>query len=298
MEAPGNTSARSFPLGEVTGGPAASRSASGFREVASFDAAGRLVFDVRPPGEPHATLVVASSLFAEFQRNYRREVLLSRGAAAAGFRTVRFHYRGTGNSVGTDTPPDLDSMTRDLRDIVQGVEGPVALIGTRVGALAAARARDDGDVPLILWEPVIDGGRWIEEVIRAALARELGKGTSVNADTIRARWEADGVAFVLGETVPESIVRQIGVVSLPEIITGTGPVQIVQTSRTEKTKPDIERLVERLSASGLHAEVLPIVGKQTWWVNEGGDLFRPMERDEATSRLIDGIVDFVRRALP
>jgi hypothetical protein len=69
-------------------------------------------------------------------------------------------------------------------------------------------------------------------------------------------------------------------------------------ARNEKVKADVARLVDALAAKGVPAEVLSIVGKQTWWVNEGGDLFRPMERDEATSRLVEGVVGFVHKACP
>lgn len=243
-----------------------------------------------------ATLVFASSLFAEFQRNYRREVLLARRAAAAGIRTIRFHYRGAGNSIGHHAPPDLDSMTEDLLDVMAGVGEPCAVIGARVGAIAATRARASRDVPLILWEPVITGARWVEEVIRAALARELGQGSGVTADVIRSRWTDDGVAFVLGETVPRAIVDQVAAIDLTDALGGKAPVQVIQMARNEKVKAEVARLIEQLSGRGMSVEVLPIVGKQTWWVNEGGDLFRPMERDDATSQLIDGVIDFVRRA--
>jgi pimeloyl-ACP methyl ester carboxylesterase len=297
MEAQGQTRVGSVrPDPEVSGGSQATRSAADHSETVRFDDAGRLIFDARPLGSAQATIVVASSLFAEFQRNYRREVLLARRAAAAGLRTIRFHYRGTGNSIARQGPPDLHAMVNDLTEIVTSTDGPVALVGTRVGAIAAAMARGAQDIPLVLWEPVIDGDRWIEEVIRAALARELGEGSTVDADTIRRRWTDDGVAFVLGETVPSTIIDSIRGIEIADHIFGTAPVQVIQMARNDKVKRDVARLADALHARGIDTEVQTIVGKQTWWVNEGGDLFRPMERDEPTDRLIDGVIDFVRRS--
>ena len=299
MEAQGYTAAGSArPAREVIGGSSSTRTTADYRESVGYDDAGRLVFDARPGGETHATLVFASSLFAELQRNYRREVLLARRAAAAGIRTIRFHYRGAGNSIAAGVQTDLETMTEDLRDIMASVDGPRVLIGARVGAIAAARLRAETNVPLILWEPVVRGDRWVEEVIRAALAREIGRETGVDADTIRRRWSDDGVAHVLGETVPREVVDQVGDVVLEDLISGDAPVMVVQMARNEKVKADVARLVDALAVKGVPAEVLSIVGKQTWWVNEGGDLFRPMERDEATSRLVEGVVGFVHKACP
>ena len=298
MEAQGHTSAepgRSTSGPEVIGGSSSTRSDSDHHELVRFDDSGRLVFDVTPTAGSDVTLVIASSLFAEFQRNYRREVLLSRRAAAFGVRTIRFHYSGAGNSIVNHPRPDLDSMTRDLLEVVEGIDGKIVVAGTRVGALVAARARQHIDVPAVLWEPVIDGPRWVEEVIRSALAREIGHGTGATAETVRAQWTDHGVAFVLGETVPRTIIDQVGATTLMEELAGTAPIQVVQMARNDKIKPDVQRFVTAVEQQGMEAEVLAVVGRQTWWVNEGGDLFRPLERDDATDRLVNGVVEFVKR---
>lgn len=280
----------------VIAGVGDTRTGAGYTESVSFDDAGRLRFDVRPSAEPQATLVIASSLFAELQRNYRREVLLARAAAAAGLAAVRFHYRGAGNSIaGSDVR--LESMTDDLLEVAESIPGRVVLVGTRVGALAVARARRRLDVPTVLWEPVVDGARWVEEVIRACLAREVAQGVDVSADSIRARWAGDGKVFVLGETVPSGIVDDVGGSDLASDLAGSAPVQLVQMGRNEKVRPDLERAKAAIEEKGTPVQVLTIVGRQTWWVNEGGDLFRPVERDEATSALIQGVLDFALGAV-
>lgn len=284
------------PGRSVSAGVGDTRTGAGYTESVSYDDAGRLRFDVRPPGQPTATLVIASSLYAELQRNYRREVLLSRAAAAAGMAAVRFHYRGTGNSI-VDVDVRLQSMIDDVLEVAGSIPGPVILVGTRVGALAVARARQRLDVPAVLWEPVVDGSRWVEEVIRACLAREVAQGVGVSADSIRSRWTSDGQVFVLGETVPSGIVDDVGGSDLVADLAGTAPVQLVQMARNEKVRPDLERAKAAVEEKGAHVQVLAIVGRQTWWVNEGGDLFRPVERDEATTALIAGVLDFARGTL-
>ncbi len=292
---PSGAPGSSAPLVAAAG--AATRLTPEYRETAFFDEAGRLVFRTEPVGDSRGTLVMASSLFAEFQRNYRREVLVARAAAADGITSLRFHYRGAGNSLAGG-PPTLDTMTDDLAEVAAAATGPVVLCGTRLGALAVARLRARLDVPVVLWEPVLDGARWVEEVIRACLAREVAQGAEVNADAVRARWASDGVVFVLGETVPAEIVGQVGAADLAAEMAGDAPVLLVQMGRNDRMRPDIDRAGLALAERGMAVSVLPVVGRQTWWVNEGGDLFRPLERDEATATLIDGILAFVGSSLP
>ena len=42
-------------------------------------------------------------------------------------------------------------------------------------------------------------------------------------------------------------------------------------------------------------EVLPVVARQVWWVNEGGDLFRPLETDESTNLINQGVLGWVEK---
>lgn len=283
---------------DVTGGPPTSREAVEYRETAFFDRAGRLVFRAEPRGSSMGTVIFASSLFTELQRNYRREVVLSRAAAAAGFSTLRFHYRGVGNSVTGPMSPTLDTMAADLLDLMNQVDnGPLAIVGTRLGALAAGRARQERDVPLVLWEPVLDGSRWVDEVVKACLARELARGEQVTAEAVRNRWATDGTVFALGESVPAAIVDQIAATSLLDSMAGSTPALLVQMGRTASVRPAVERTHAALSERGIDAEVLSVVGHQVWWLKVGGDHFNPVEREDATSDINEGVLDWLKRTI-
>lgn len=283
---------------DVLGGAPATRHGDDFDEAASFDEAGRLVFRTTPTGASAGTVIFAPSLFAEFQRNYRREVLLARAVAAAGLATIRFHYRGTGNSVGAETVPTLDTMAEDILEVAEEYgDGQVAVVATRVAALAAARARNKVDIPVALWEPVIDGRRWVEEVVKACLAREVAAGGEVTADEIRGRWDTHGVVYAIGEAVPAAIVEQIAGEQLLDAMGGTAEIQLIQMARNDRIRPAMERLRAGFADRGVAADVLPIVGHQVWWLNLGGDQFDPIEQEPATSALSAGVVDWLRRTL-
>jgi pimeloyl-ACP methyl ester carboxylesterase len=262
----------------------------GFTESAFFDGAGRMVYRLTPSGTARGSVVVCSSLFAELQRNYRREVLLGRALAKSGFEVTRFHYSGAGNSL-TGGEVTLETMTRDATEIAVSLSDPVVMVGARLGALAALGVAAERSMPLVAWEPVLDGDRWVEEVLRAYMARGLAEG--VTPDTLRRRWEDAGRLSVLGEMVPSSTAETVRGRSFVGSVSGSGPILLVQMGRDERVRPDVEKARQAIAEAGTKVEVLPVVGRQTWWVNEGGDLFRPVERDEGTAGLVDGIVEWI-----
>lgn len=283
---------------EVTGGPAATRETAELVETAAYDQSGRFVVSTAPRGSSIGTMVLASSLFAELQHNYRREVLLSRAAAAAGFTALRFHYRGAGNSIGSTVTPTLDTMADDLAAVIGDVgDGPVVIVATRLGALAAARVRAQFDLPLALWEPVLDGRRWVEEIVKACLAREVAKGGGTTADEIRSRWTTDGAVFVLGETVPAEIVNQAADTSLLGAMEGSAPILLIQMSRSDRVRPAVDRARSGLMERGIETDVLSVVGQQVWWLRVGGDQFVPVEQQEATAVLNEGVLDWAKRSI-
>ncbi|HET6343384.1 MAG TPA: alpha/beta hydrolase [Myxococcota bacterium] len=98
----------------------------------------------------------------------------------AGLHVFRFDYYGTGDSAGAS---DAGSVSQWLEDIVlaatelQDVAGVtrISLVGLRVGAALAAlacrgrlRARE-----LVLWEPVVDGAAYLEELRQVERTRNL-----------------------------------------------------------------------------------------------------------------------------
>ncbi|HYG84929.1 MAG TPA: alpha/beta fold hydrolase [Azospirillum sp.] len=97
---------------------------------------------------------------------------LAERLAAAGLPTLRFDYRGTGDSIGSDEDPNqvrgwLDSVHAAVHHLraATGVE-EVALVGLRLGAtLAAVAAAEMGGVArLILLAPCITGRAYAHEL--------------------------------------------------------------------------------------------------------------------------------------
>ncbi len=107
-------------------------------------------------------------LLHEHVRSYRFFSLVASYMANAGVAVLRFDYYGTGDSEGDDadfnpdaTGQDLALAAAELRRVAPGV--PLILMGTRASALFAWRdANSLGADSLWLWQPVVDGGLYME----------------------------------------------------------------------------------------------------------------------------------------
>lgn len=148
---------------------------------------------------PAATLGVlfVPPMFHELTRSRRMLAEVASGFAAMGLPTLRFDYFGTGDSGGSGEQADFTSMCADIDLAARmlraktGVE-EIALVAWRGGALPAARWIEEGGVPsvVVLWEPILDGGSWMQALRRADAAERRSRSrylygvppTDVDAD--------------------------------------------------------------------------------------------------------------------
>lgn len=179
------TAATSPLVAGVAGGfPVASEVCSwsspreGFRHEIEFGPTGVFTVTSLPLTRPVGGVVICSSLLEELQRGYRAEVLLARKLARHGFVTARFHYRGTGNSLGDDDQITFGDLTEDARGVLGGLRTrvpglPIGFVGARLGALvsaATATASRQRHPALAFWDPVPDLATYLAELRRAAVA--------------------------------------------------------------------------------------------------------------------------------
>ncbi len=102
---------------------------------------------------------------------YQSVQLLAGELAAAGFHTVRVHYDGTGESLGSDEDPGrVAAWLESIRRAVAALGGVrqvarVGLIGMRVGATLATRVAAEMPLAnLVLWEPCVSGAHYSREM--------------------------------------------------------------------------------------------------------------------------------------
>jgi uncharacterized protein len=134
---------------------------------------------------------------------HRVYVSAARTLAGRGYPVLRFDARGHGDSSGPVRDFTIDGAIADgiaaiglVRELAGGDQ--VILIGLRLGGtIAGLIAEQRPDVAAIVqWAPIVDGGRYMQELLRVNLATQMAIYKEIRAD--RAALVA---ALQAGETV-------------------------------------------------------------------------------------------------
>lgn len=184
---------------------------------------GRELFAIHqpPPGAPRSHAVVLCNPFGqEAIRAHRFYRVLADRLAANGFDVLRFDYFGTGDSAGDDEDFDLHGAVADTQSLCEWAAmrlrpSQLSLMGLRLGAsiamLASARLRG-GISRLVLIEPVLDGGAYVEqmlEVQRRELAQIFGSRWKLDARLRQRNLAPQGEDEVLGFCLGQELQRQL-----------------------------------------------------------------------------------------
>ena len=162
----------------------------------------------QPVGTPSGAAWVFCHPFAE-EKLWAQRVYVSfaRTLAARGAWVLRFDMLGSGDSEGQFSAASVDTMLSDIDCAIRYLEGVsgisvrIGLLGLRFGATLAALAaeRSPKVSKLVLWEPIVDGAQYMQEMLRInlttqsavykeirhnreALVRMMREGITVNID--------------------------------------------------------------------------------------------------------------------
>jgi hypothetical protein len=118
-------------------------------------------------------VLLVPPLLHEQPRSRRFVTEVASGLAALGLPCLRFDFSGTGDSSGSGEELDFATMRGDLDLALAGLRSRTALerlavLAWRGAALPVQSWLDDGrDADLlVLWEPIADGSRWLEALVR------------------------------------------------------------------------------------------------------------------------------------
>lgn len=135
----------------------------------------------QPVGPPSGAAWVFCHPFAEEKLwTHRVYVSFARLLAARGVWVLRFDMTGNGDSEGQFSETSVDTMLSDIDCAIRhlrqlsGIGGGMGLLGLRFGAsLAALAAERSPDIDkLVLWEPIVDGGKYMQEMLRINLTTQ------------------------------------------------------------------------------------------------------------------------------
>jgi len=280
--------------------------AAGTRQVVGFYGTGpRRTFGAvhLPRGRATAGVVICPALHSDFERTYRRDVLLGRTLCAQGYAVHRFHYRGLGNSEGVPSDATFDTMREDALLAAERLRGladvqTVGFAGTRWGGLvAASAAADHHGAPVVLWEPPIDTARYFREAGRARAVRDAKEGRQPTSwDSLLEDLQRSGSIDVLGYAIDEALYRgAAGRTLLGLLGSRPRPVLLVQLGRGRSLSADYRAVVDEYRRRGFEIETGLVEGEGAWWFV--GGFWEPVETRRSTSLLIEMTTAWIARWL-
>jgi pimeloyl-ACP methyl ester carboxylesterase len=259
-----------------------------------------------PIGEHRSTGWVLCHSFAREQVDLMvADAVVARALAGAGYPVLRFQCQGYGDSEFPEYRASLSSHLRDTADAVEALRsmvqlGAVGAVGARFGGAVAALTADRlGLSDQILIAPVVNGGRYMNEMIRSLamtqVASSARSGTSPNltGDVLRRVLEAQGYLDFKGYPLYREVVEENSAFDLSKDVRSfDGQALIAQVSVTEKTQAGLVRLgalLERLGARVGRATVLhrqaPLFGQKHILItspSSNEDLFANLHRELAS----------------
>ncbi|MFC4313300.1 serine aminopeptidase domain-containing protein [Steroidobacter flavus] len=260
-----------------------------------------------PEGAAKPLAFVMSHPFGEEKLwSHRVFVSCARTLAAQGHAVLRFDYFGAGDSSGLSADASLESHREDLRAAIGALEQRVpaiqqiGLIGLRLGATFAAllaesnaqqsiSPRLDG-APLVLWDPILDGDAYFQELLRSNLSTQLAVYGKVvdNREVLTARIRAGGSVNVDGYEIGKGLLESCGVSTLltTDAKRHAGPALIVQIAATEAQK---ERADLKILASSYSQGTLSRAAEQPFWREIKPFYPRANQLQELTLRWLDEV---------
>lgn len=269
---------------------------TGIREEVSFfgDREPAMFFGLHlPAGEVRGAVVSCPSVHAELIKAYRKDVLLGRTLAEQGYATLRYHYRGAGNSEGSGSELTLDAMIGSVEEARAelarrtGVDR-FAYHGTRLGCFAAAAAAEhDPGAPLALWSPVIETDDFMREIFRSHYIAAL-KGEEKPEPTARMveRVKSEGEIELLGYNFSRDFYESLEGRRLDAHQPKGSPVLLVPFG-----PKDMSTLAEPWTACGATVTVFENSSEEAWWL--AGDATKPEEGQERIDKLIGGTASWI-----
>jgi exosortase A-associated hydrolase 2 len=248
----------------------------------------------RPDMPASRAVVLCHPLGEEKLWAHRVFVTFAREMAAAGTAVLRFDYRGEGDSDRPFEQTDLETRVEDaslavdtVRELNQSVTD-VTLLGLRFGAIVAAMtaARRSDVSRLVLWDAILDGGAYMQSVLRLNLMYQMAQHRKVieTRDALVTRMAGGETVNIEGYEMSEQLFRQTCNFQLAEMLSPfRGQALLVQIGQDESPlRPEFAELARTMH--GCRAEV---VTEEPFWREIKTFYQRAAELTKATGQFLD-----------
>ncbi len=156
-------------------------------------------------------VVLCYPMGQEYIRSHRAFVQLALRLADEGFHVLRFDFTGCGDSCDVvDGEVSLERWRADILTAVAELKEAVdvvCLCGLRMGASLAATIKVDADQigALVLWDPIISGNEYLEEVLRQHRTWLGGSFAKSAARKEKSTAQVETLGFLLNEKLVDGI---------------------------------------------------------------------------------------------
>jgi exosortase A-associated hydrolase 2 len=183
---------------------------------------------------------------------HRVFVSFARQLAVEGHPVLRFDYMGNGDSDGDFSAVSLQTIAADVRaatDVARQKTGAdkVNLLGLRFGGLIASLVAEELDTVerLLLWAPVVDGSRYMQELLRINLTTQMAIHKEVREDraALVAQMEQGATVNVDGYEMALPLYTEVSAVKLTDSPKRfAGRCLITSIERQPRSSPELDKL--------------------------------------------------------
>jgi uncharacterized protein len=214
-------------------------------------------------------VLICNPFGREYLRAHRGLRELADKLSQEGLQTLRFDYYGSGDSAGEAEDGDVEHWLDDitvaaveLRD--SAATSDISAVGLRLGASLAVLATERGASfsRLVLWDPVVVGRKYLDELLAQKSAWEAVHGSPAERPPVDDH-------EVLGFPLSPSLQAAIAAIDLRHLERAPAERALVMSSGA--TDDDIEETMEALRALGVDVTHQQIPWTKFWLRQEGID---------------------------
>ena len=201
---------------------------------------------------------------------HRVYVGMARELVERGYPVLRFDYMGHGDSDGDFEQATVATRLADIGSAVQTLRNEtgvaqVGLLGLRFGATLAAVSASSipGISRLVLWDPVVDGAAYMQEVLLSNLATQSAVHQKIlhTREELVAQMQTGHTVNIEGYGLTLAFYTETSAIKLQQAHSYAGPCLIAQIGRTnQKPKKNFEALL-----SGYAAGELALCIEEPFW---------------------------------
>lgn len=238
-----------------------------------------LVVTRHPEGVALNTVLVVPPFGEEMNKTRRMVSMVTDALVLRGVGSVVFDLEGTGDSSGELADVTWARWLQNVQAVAEWSESRAMrvtkLLAIRAGCLLASASLQVNPglaERCVYWQPVTDGARYFEQLLRTRLAAGVvGSGQKQTGAGLREQLATDGVIEIAGYQWPAPLVGRLESLRLPALCgPGFPPLDWVEIPRRNDTPVSATqaRAVEELDRSGIQVQVMRVFGDPFWTSTE------------------------------